>query len=77
MQRAEKILKDNIDTMHKLAEVLLEREILDAEEIDLVMQGKKLPPVEKENNNSNLPKDSKTSDNKQNPKAQDTLALAN
>lgn len=77
MQRAEKILKDNVDAMHKLAVVLLEREILDAEEIEMVLKGKELPPVEKEINNSNLPKESIQSDNKQNPKAQDKLALAN
>jgi cell division protease FtsH len=77
MLRAEKILKDNVDSMHKLAEVLLEREILDAEEIEMVLKGKELPPVEKENNNTDLPKESIVSDNKQNPKAQDTLALAN
>jgi cell division protease FtsH len=78
MQRAEKILKDNVDSMHKLAEVLLEREILDAEEIELVMQGKELPPMEKENNNSDLPKENISSDNKQEPKAKkDKLALAN
>lgn len=76
MQRAEKILKDNIDSMHKLAEVLLEREILDAEEIEMVLQGKQLPPVEK-NNNSVAPKENISSDNKQNPKAKDIPALAN
>jgi cell division protease FtsH len=76
MTRAEKILKDNINSMHRLAEVLLEREILDAEEIEMVLQGKELPPVEK-NNDSELPKESVTSDNKQNPKAKDKLALAN
>jgi cell division protease FtsH len=77
MLKAEKILKDNVEVMHKLAEVLLEREILDAEEIDMVLKGIELPPVEKDNNNSNLQKESIQSDNKQSPKAQDTLALAN
>ncbi len=76
MQRAEKILKDNINSMHKLAEVLLEREILDAEEIEMVLQGKELPPVEK-NNNSVSPKENISSDNKQNSKAKDIPALAN
>lgn len=76
MLRAEKILKDNIDSMHKLAEVLLEREILDAEEIEMVLQGKQLPPVEK-NNNSVEPNENISSDNKQNPKAKDVPALAN
>jgi cell division protease FtsH len=78
MIRAEKILKDNVDVMHKLAEVLLEREILDAEEIEMVLKGKELPPVEKENNNKpDLPKEETVKENKDNPKAQDTLALAN
>jgi cell division protease FtsH len=79
MTRAEKILKDNMDVMHRLAEVLLEREILDAEEIEMVLKGKELPPVEKDNNNnnSNLPKESAMKESKQNPQAQDSLALAN
>lgn len=78
MIRAEKILKDNVETMHKLAEVLLEREILDAEEIEMVLKGKELPPVEKENNNkTGLPKEDFKKENKENPSAQDTLALAN
>jgi cell division protease FtsH len=47
MKRAEKILKDNIDTLHRLAAALLEREILDSTEIDAVIRGEELPPVEK------------------------------
>jgi len=42
--RAEKLLKENEKTLHRLAEVLLEREILDGEEIDKIIQGKKLTP---------------------------------
>jgi cell division protease FtsH len=76
MNRAEKILKDNIDFMHKLAEVLLEREILDADEIEMVLKGKELPPVEK-NNNGEAQKNNISNENKQSPKAEDTLALAN
>ena len=78
MYRAEKILRDNVDLIHKLAEVLLDREILDAEEIDLVMQGKELPPVEKTNgNNGNAQKESVKEEIKSDSKAQDTPALAN
>lgn len=40
--RAEALLKENIDTLHRLAEALLEREILDGEDIDRVIQGKPL-----------------------------------
>lgn len=39
------LLQDNMDKLHALSQALLEREILDGEEIDLVYEGKKLPPV--------------------------------
>lgn len=48
--RAIKILSDNMDVLHKLSEELLEREILDGEEIDRIIRGETLPPVQKENN---------------------------
>ena len=47
MDRAEKILKDNTDTLHRLSAALLEREILDGEEIDKIIRGEELPPFEK------------------------------
>ena len=50
MKRAEKILTDNIDILHRLAAALLEREILDAAEIDAVIRGEELPPLEKRGN---------------------------
>jgi len=49
VQRAESILRENIDTMHRLAASLLEREILDASEIDAIMRGNELPPANAEN----------------------------
>jgi len=57
MERAEKILLDNIDTLHKLSLELLEREILDSDEIDKIMKGEELPPVKKVNGNSATEKD--------------------
>ncbi len=42
-KKTEKLLSENIDKLHRLAEALLEREILDGHEIDLVIAGKKLP----------------------------------
>jgi cell division protease FtsH len=45
MERAEKILKDNMDILHKLSKELLEREILDGAEIDTIIKGEELPPV--------------------------------
>jgi len=50
MSRAERILQDKINTLHRLAGVLLEREILDGEEIDAVIRGEELPPLERQNN---------------------------
>jgi len=42
-ERAEKLLRENLDKLHRLAEALLEREILDGNEIDLILEGKPLP----------------------------------
>ena len=47
MDKAEKILRENIDTLHRLSAALLEREILDGEEIDKIIRGEELPAFEK------------------------------
>jgi cell division protease FtsH len=47
MERAERILSDNIEILHKLSLELLDREILDAEEIDKIINGEELPPLKK------------------------------
>jgi cell division protease FtsH len=52
--RAEKILTDNIEELHKLSEELLEREILDADEIHKILKGEQLPPV-KRNGSDEMP----------------------
>jgi cell division protease FtsH len=44
MVKAERILTENIDLLHKLSLELLEREILDSEEIDKLIRGEELPP---------------------------------
>jgi cell division protease FtsH len=49
--QANKILKNNLQTLHKLAGALLEREILDGEEIDWIIQGKPLRPRNKIHSN--------------------------
>jgi cell division protease FtsH len=49
MARAELILKDNVDILNRLANVLLEREILDGDEIDKIIRGEELPPIERKN----------------------------
>ncbi|MHB1687715.1 MAG: ATP-dependent zinc metalloprotease FtsH [Ignavibacteriaceae bacterium] len=50
MQGAEKILSDNIELLHILSKELLEREILDGEEIDKLIKGEVLPPFNKNGN---------------------------
>ncbi len=45
--KAEKILNDNIDILHKASKLLLEREVLDAEELDIIIKGDEIPPVNK------------------------------
>jgi len=45
MNRAEKILRDNIELLHKLSKELLEREILDSGEIEKIINGEELPPL--------------------------------
>jgi cell division protease FtsH len=44
-ETAKRILEDSRDTLHKIAAALLEREVLDAAEIQLLIEGKGLPPV--------------------------------
>lgn len=48
MDDAVKILKENLDLLHKMSQELLEREILDSEEIEKIMKGEELPPVVRE-----------------------------
>ncbi len=45
MQRAEELINSNIDKLHSIATALLEREILDGNEIDILIRGEYLPPV--------------------------------
>jgi cell division protease FtsH len=46
--KATELLSANVDKLHILANALLEREILDGEEIDKILKGEKLKPVELE-----------------------------
>ncbi|MCF6268712.1 MAG: ATP-dependent zinc metalloprotease FtsH [Melioribacteraceae bacterium] len=54
MKRSESILRENMDVLHKLSKELLEREILDSEEIEKIIKGEELPPVKK-NGNGEVP----------------------
>ena len=48
MERAEELLHDNIEMLHKTSKVLLEREILDGEELDILIRGDVLPPISRQ-----------------------------
>lgn len=49
MKRAESIINEHREALDRLAAALLEREILDAEEIDKAIKGEELPPFVKPN----------------------------
>ncbi len=57
MERSEKIITTHTDMLHRIAEALLEREILDGNEIDLLIKGESLPPQ-----NNGKPKTDETSE---------------
>jgi cell division protease FtsH len=42
--KAESLLRDNLDVLHRIAEALLERETISGADIDLIMRGEELPP---------------------------------
>ncbi|MBM4176323.1 MAG: ATP-dependent metallopeptidase FtsH/Yme1/Tma family protein [Ignavibacteria bacterium] len=70
MKRAEKTLKENINHLHRIAKCLLDREILDGEEIDKLLKGEELPPVvKKENNDTDVPDHVKKLMDSRNPKS--------
>ena len=45
-EKARQILTGNADVLHKLAETLLDRESLDADEIRAILEGRELPPLQ-------------------------------
>lgn len=50
--KALKILTDNIDLLHKTSKILLERETLDAQELDAIVRGEELPPISQQTLNA-------------------------
>jgi cell division protease FtsH len=44
-ERAKRILEERIDILHRMANALLERETLDAEEIKVILAGGTLEPL--------------------------------
>ncbi len=80
ISKAENILNENIEILHKLSLYLLDREILDSEEIAKIMKGEELPPMEKESEDDENSKESvkkKKKTKKKSPVVQNDIALAN
>ena len=44
--RCQTLLRDNLETLHRIARALLERETITGEELDLLMEDKPLPPLD-------------------------------
>ena len=44
---AETLLNDNIELLHKTSKILIERETVDGEELNQIMNGEELPPISK------------------------------
>ena len=43
-EKAESLLRENIESLHRIAAALLERETLSSDEVDLLIKGEQLPP---------------------------------
>lgn len=43
--KVEQLLKENIDILHRGSKVLLERETIDSEELEMIVNGDELPPI--------------------------------
>jgi cell division protease FtsH len=43
--KATEILLENIDLLHRTSKILLEREVLEGEELDIIIRGEELPPL--------------------------------
>lgn len=50
--KAETILRDNLELLHLTSKILLERETIDREELDIMLKGEELPPISKQQLNA-------------------------
>ena len=58
-QRAEEILKDNIEVLHNMAQALMDWETIDKHQIERLLQGEKIDPPEEEPEDIEIKTDSK------------------
>lgn len=76
--KATEILDENIELLHRTSKILLEREVLEGEELDMIIRGEELPPLNirklnalrsmKINGNGNKDKKEETEDKDNNSK---------
>ena len=50
MATADRLLRENVDSLHRVAEALLDRETLSGDEVKRLMKGEELPPLDLKNN---------------------------
>ncbi len=50
MATADRLLRENVDSLHRVAEALLERETLSGDEVKRLMRGEELPPLDLKTN---------------------------
>lgn len=55
MEQAEQLLRDNSGLLHLTSKILLEREVIDGEELDKLIRGETLPPIDHMRNNFGTP----------------------
>ncbi|NUN46708.1 ATP-dependent zinc metalloprotease FtsH [bacterium] len=54
--KALSLIEQNIQTLHNIATALVERETIDSEELDMILKGQQLPPLEIPNNGQSATK---------------------
>lgn len=54
--KALSLIEQNIQTLHNIATALVERETIDSEELDMILKGQQLPPLEIPNNGQSAAK---------------------
>ncbi|HMW32469.1 MAG TPA: ATP-dependent zinc metalloprotease FtsH [bacterium] len=54
--KALSLIEQNIQTLHNIANALVERETIDSEELDMILKGQQLPPLEILNNGQSAAK---------------------
>jgi cell division protease FtsH len=74
--RSEELLKQNKKVLINMAEALLEKEVLDSEEINTLLEGKKLPKTKKKAASSTAAKKGKTKGTKKKVKPSEKIETA-